>query len=137
MHLSFPHGMAVYTNISKDLFRHRLDFTPSINHITNKIKQLGKGLLIYKVDINRAFSHINIDPRDYFLLSSEHKIYYLDICLTFGYRNGSRICQRLSEAIRFIMKDMGYDVINIIDDGFGLFLLQTHLITLYFTFSIN
>ena len=123
MDLSFPHGMAVNTNISKDSYlgTEFLLTLPSIDHITNKIKQLGKGSFIYKVDISRAFRHIKIDPRDYFLLGLKHENYYLDTCLPFGYRNGSGIFQRLSDAIRFIMKNMGYDVINYIDDviGFG------------------
>ena len=123
MDLSFPQGGAVNTYISKDTYL-GTDFIltlPSIDHITSKIKQLGKGSLIYKVDISRAFRHIKIDPRDYFLLGLKHKNYYLDTCLPFGYRNGSGIFQRLSDAIRFIMGNMGYDVINYIDDviGFG------------------
>ena len=121
--ISFPQGQAVNTNISKDSYL-GTDFIltlPSIDHITNKIKQLGKGSLIYKVDICRAFHHIKLDPRDYSLLGLKHKNYYLDTCLPFGYRNGSGIFQRLSDAILFIMSNMGYDVINYIDDviGFG------------------
>ena len=123
MDLSFPQGGAVNTNISKDFYL-GTDFIltlPYIDHITNKIKQLGKGSLIYKVDISRAFRHIKIDPRDYFLLGLKYKNYYLDTCLPFRYRNGSGIFQRLSDAIRFIISNMGYDVINYIDDviGFG------------------
>ena len=94
---SFPQGGAVNTNISKDSY-------------------LGTDFIL-----SRAFRHIKIDPRDYFLLGLKHKNYYLDTCLPFGYRNGSGIFQRLSDAIRFIMSNMGYDVINYIDDviGFG------------------
>ena len=121
--ISFAQGQAVNTNISKDSYL-GTDFILtlfSIDHITNKIKQLGKGSLIYKVDICRAFHHIKLDPRDYFLLGLKHKNYYLDTCLPFGYRNGSGIFQRLSDVILFIMSNMGYDVINYIDDiiGFG------------------
>ena len=89
--------------------------------ITNKVTKFGKGSLLYKIDISRAFRHIKIDPRDYFLLGLRHKDYYLDTCLPFGFRHGSGIFQRLSDAIRFIMKSQGYDVINYIDDiiGFG------------------
>ena len=127
MDLSFPQGGAVNTNISKDSYL-GTDFIltlPSIDHITNKIKQLGKGSLIYKVDISRAFHHIKIDPRDYFLLGLKHKNYYLDTCLPFGYRNGSGIFHRLSDAIRFIMSNMGYNVINYIDDVIGFGIIST------------
>ena len=124
---SFPHGRAVNTNISKDSYL-GTDFIltlPSIDHITNKMKQLGKGSLIYKVDISRAFRHIKIDPRDYFLLGLKHKNYYLDTCLPFGYRNGSGIFQRLSNAICLIMSTMGYDVINYIGDIIGFSTIST------------
>ena len=121
MDFSSPHGMAVNTNISKDSYL-GTDFIltlPSIAHITNKIKQLAKGSLIYKVDISRAFRHIKIYPRDYFLLGLKHKDYHLDTRFPFGYRTGSGIFQRLGDAIRFIMKNMGYDVTNYIDDIIG------------------
>ena len=121
--LSFPHGQAVNSNISKFQYL-GTDFIltlPSIDNITNKVKKLGKGSLLYKIDISRAFRHVKINPRDYFLLGLKHQDYYLDTCLPFGYRNGSGIFQRFSDAIHFIMKSQGYDVINYIDDviGFG------------------
>ena len=129
MDLSFPHGRAVNTNISKESYL-GTDFLltlPSIDHITNKIKQLGKGSLIYKVDTSRAFRHIKIDPRDYFLLGLNHKNYYLDTCLPFRYRNGSKIFQRLSDAIHFNMSTMMMSLV------LALFPLQTHHIILYST----
>ena len=121
--LSFPHGEAVNSNISKDHYL-GTDFIltlPSIDLITDKVRKLGKGSLLYKIDISRAFRHVKIDPRDYFLLGLRHQDYFLDTCLPFGFRHGSGIFQRLSDAIRFIMRSKGYDVINYIDDviGFG------------------
>ena len=41
---------------------------PSIDHMVKKVKQIGPGALLYKVDISRAFSHIHIDPGDINLL---------------------------------------------------------------------
>ena len=120
--LSFPQGEAVNSNISKESYL-GTDFIltlPSIDTITNKVRKFGKGSLLYKIDISRAFRHVKIDPRDYFLLGLRHQDYYLDTCLPFGFRHGSGIFQRLSDAIRFIMKSQGYDVINYIDViGFG------------------
>ena len=121
--LSFPHGQAVNSNISKTQYL-GTEFVltlPSIDIITNKVKNNGRGSLLYKIDISCAFRHVRIDPRDYFLLGLKHQDYYLDTCLPIGYRNGSGIFQRLSDAIRFIMKSQGHDVINYIDDviGFG------------------
>ena len=55
------------------------------------------------------------------LLGLRHQDYFLDTYLPFGFRHRSRIFQPLSNAIRFIIKSKGYDVINYIDDviGFG------------------
>ena len=113
--------LGVNSEISKDSYL-GTDFIltlPSIDHITSKVKKFGKGSLLYKIDISRAFRHVKIDPRDYFLL--KHENYFFDTCLPFGYRHGSGIFTRLSDAVRFIMKNKGYDVINYIDDviGFG------------------
>ena len=98
INLSFPHGQAVDSNVSKSQYLGtEFVFTlPSIDIITNKVKQFGKGSLLYKIDISRAFRHVKIDPRDYFLLGLRHQDYYLDTCLPFGYRNGSGIFQPLS-----------------------------------------
>ena len=123
MDLSFPHGLAVNSKISKDSYlgTNFILTLPSIDHITGKVTKMGKGSLLYKIDISRAFRHVKIDPRDYFLLGLRHKNYFFDTCLPFGYRQGSGIITRLSDAIRFMMKNKGYDVINYIDDiiGFG------------------
>ena len=121
--LSFPKGGALNSNISKDSYL-GTEFVltlPSIDLITDKVKKFGKGPKLFKIDIKRAFRHVRIDPRDYCLLGLQHNDYFLDTCLPFGYRHGSGIFQRLTDAVRFIMRKRGYDVINYIDDviGFG------------------
>ena len=119
--LSFPKGHAVNSNISKDVYLGTpfLLTLPSIDNITNKVRQLGKGSHLYKVDITRAFRHIKIDPRDYHLLGLRHENYFIDTCLPFGYRYGSAIFQRISDAVRHIMTSRRYDVINYVDDVIG------------------
>ena len=103
--LSFPKGHAVNSNISKDVYLGTpfLITLPSIDHITNKVRQLGKGSHLYKVDITRAFRHNKIDPRDYHLLGLRHENYFIDTCLPFGYRHGSAIYQRISDAVRHVV----------------------------------
>ena len=118
--LHFFHGESVNSNISKDQYLDT-DFIltlPTIDLITDKVRKLGKGSLLYKIDISRAFQHVKIDPRDYFLLSLRHQNYFQDTCLPFGFRHGSRIFQRISDAIHFILKSRGYGIINYIDDIF-------------------
>ena len=68
--LSYAPNHSVNAGVSKDQYQ-GTDFVltlPSIDTITNQIRKLGKGSLIYKVDISRAFRHVKIDPSDYYLL---------------------------------------------------------------------
>ena len=116
--LSYPYYHSLNAGVCKDQYLNK-DFLltlPSIDTITNKIIKLGRGSLIYKVDISRAFRHVKIDPSDYHLLGLKLDQYYLDSCLPFGFRHGSSIFQRLSDAIRFIMASKGYQITNYIDD---------------------
>ena len=117
VNLRYPQ-YSVDAGVSKDQYlgTHFVITMPSIDTITNEIKALGKGSLIYNIDISRAFHHIKIDPADYYLLGLKLDQYFLDTCLPFGFRHGSSIFQRLSEAIRFIMASKGHKITNYIDD---------------------
>ena len=104
MDLSWPKGFSVNDAIHKCKY---LDsyFTlqyPSIDHIINKVKAIGPGSLLYKVDISRAFRHIRIDLGDIDLLGLHYKHTYLDGSMLFGYRLGSGIFERCSDAIRYM-----------------------------------
>ena len=77
---------------------------PSVDHIVDHLKRLGPGARIYKVDISRAFGHIQIDPGDLDLLGLKYGSYYIDGSLAFGFRHGSFFFQKCSDAIRYIMK---------------------------------
>ena len=119
LNLSWPKGFSVNDAIHKCKY---LDsyFTlqdPSIDHIIEKIKNIGHGALLYKVDISRAFIHIRIDPGNIDLLGLHHKHTYLDRSMPFGYRLGSGIFERCSDAIRYIMKQHCHNaLINYVDD---------------------
>ena len=81
---------------SWDCKRHLLRYPlPSIDIITSTVKKLGKGCLIYKLDI----IHIKLDPSDYDLLGFCDYAHYVDTCLPFGYRNGSALFQCVSDTI--------------------------------------
>ena len=95
---------------------------PTVNHITDQLKVLGRGAHLYKIDISRAFRHIKVDPLDYDLLGLHWRHVYVDTCVLFGSRHGSQIFQRVSDAVRHIMRRHGHKVINYVDDyvGFGV-----------------
>ena len=118
--LSFPHGTSVNAEISKDIYLDTPFILPTINNITQQIKTLGRGCQLYKVDISRAFRHVKLDPRDYDLFGLRHVNWYGDTCLLFEYRYRSTLFQRLSNAVRHIMRQKGYDIMNYIDDILGI-----------------
>ena len=73
---------------------------------------------MYKIDISRAFRQIKIDPADIDLLGLQFQDqYFLDQSVAFGFRHGSLIFQRCTDAIRHIMKENGFPhLFNYIDD---------------------
>ena len=120
--LSFPQGQSVNAGIPKDQYL-TTPFVlklPTVDTIIDQVKALGRGCKLYKVDLSRAFRHVKLDPFEYDLLGLHHDRYYVDTCLPFGYRNGSALFQRLSDAVRHIMRQRNYDVINYIDDILGI-----------------
>ena len=94
---------------------------PTVDHITDAVKNVGPGAHLFKIDISRAFRHVKIDPFDLDLLGLRWRdVTYVDTCLLFGSRHGTQIFQRISDAVRFIMRCDGYDVINYVDDFVGV-----------------
>ena len=119
--LSWPLENSVNDGIDKNSYL-GADFSltfPSVDHITDEVRRIGKGAHLYKIDISRAFCHVKIDPLDYDLLGLHWQDAYLDTCLPFGTKHGSQIFQRLSDAVRHILRQHGYDVINYIGDFIG------------------
>ena len=120
--LSWPQRASVNAGIDKASYldsAFELTF-PTVDDITSELKRLGRGAHIYKVDVSRAFRHVKVDPRDYDLLGLYWGGYYVDSCVPFGTRHGSQIFQRLSDAVRFMMRQKGYAIIDYIDDYVGV-----------------
>ena len=117
--LSWPLGASVNASIDKTSYLNSifsLTF-PTVDDITGQLKCLGKDALIYKIDVSRAFRHIRVDLGDYDLLGLEWQGVYMDICIPFGTHDGS---QRLSDTVRFMIRQKGYSVIDYIDDYVGV-----------------
>ena len=116
--LSWPHGFSVNDGIDKKSYL-GTDFAltfPSVDNITSELTRLGTAAHLYKIDISRAFRHVKLDPSDYDLLGLVwDNVMYVDTCLPFSAQDGTQIFQRISDAIRFGMRQMGYSIINYID----------------------
>ena len=76
---------------------------PTVDHITDALKNLGKGSHLFKIDISRVFRYIKVDPADYDLLALHWDGKdFIDTCVPFGSRHRTQIFQHLSNAVRYI-----------------------------------
>ena len=120
--LSWPLGASVNAGIDKNTYIGS-DFEPTfppVDDITNALKRLGRGALLYKVDVSHAFRHVKVDSGENALLGLQWNSTYIDMCLPFGTRHGSQITQCLSDAVRYIMCQNGHCIIDYIDDYIGV-----------------
>ncbi len=122
MDLSFPHGKSVNAGIDKDVYLNEpieLHF-PSVDNLIEQIHCVGPGALMFKRDLQRAYRQLPIDPGDIHLLGFCWKDnYYIDTAAPFGLRSSAMMCQRVTDAIRYIMSCAGHKIINYLDDLAG------------------
>ena len=119
--LSWPRGESVNAGIEKNGYvgsDFKLTF-PTIDDLTQELTKIGRGAHIFKVDVSRAFRHLCVDPRDYDLLGVTWGATFIDTRIPFGSRHGSQNFQRVSDAVRYVMRQRDVNVINYIDDFLG------------------
>ena len=120
--LSFPVGSSVNDGIPKDSymgFHINLTF-PKVDEFAVRIFRLGTGCHMFKIDLSRYFRQIPLDPGDYSLIGYvvDGKIYF-DKVLPMGMRSAPYIAQRITNAIAYIHRTMGYFLLNYINDFVG------------------
>ena len=120
--LSYPPGQSVNDGIIKDNylgFRAELKF-PKTDQYAHRIYTLGRGALMFKIDLHRYFRQLNLDPGDYSLIGYivQGKLYF-DKMVPMGVRSGPYIAQRVSTAIAWIVKQVEYFLLNYVDDFVG------------------
>jgi len=120
--LSWPHGQSVNDFVAMDKYVDTY-FTlkyPTVDDIIDRVVKLGKNCQLYKVDLQRAFRQLKLDPRDIVFTGLYWDgQYFVDTSIPFGFRHGSVCCQRLTDAIRYIMNCRGFTIFNYIDDCIG------------------
>ena len=113
VNLSYPYGHSVNDAISKDVHdtvQFNLKY-PSIDHIVDAIGQSDTRVMLSKIDVNRAFCNLCVDPSDYNLLGIKwNNNSYLDINIPMGLKMGSALCQRTTDILRHIL----YNYIDVI-----------------------
>lgn len=121
--LSFSkNGNAVNDSVPKDYYlgdEVSLKF-PKVDDFVALIKSKGRGCLLYKLDLRRAYRQISICPSDYSLVAySWKKHIFCDAVLPMGLRSSAFICQRVTSAFAYMMLMIGFAVLNYLDDFAG------------------
>jgi hypothetical protein len=121
--LSFPCGASVNASINKDLYlgdKINLSY-PSVDDLVELIKVQGRGSLLFKRDLKRAYRQIFVDPIDIPKLGYRwNGELYFDAGLPMGLRSSAYICQRVTNSVSFIMLQRGYKILNYLDDFGGV-----------------
>lgn len=93
---------------------------PSIGDLVIKLQQHGPGALVWKADLARAYRQLRVDPLTTPLLGMKvDGKYYVDLCPPFGCRTSSAACQRVSNALTYLMGKKQYFTLAYLDDYAG------------------
>ena len=120
--LSFPEGSSINEGISKDFYLgSKTDLTfPRVDDLVDLIKLKGRHCHLYKRDLKRAYRQIPVDLSDVPLLGYCFEgRYYFDKYLSMGLRSAAYICQRVTNAIRFMCQMLHIAIVNYLDDFAG------------------
>lgn len=120
--LSWPIGAGVNFFIPKDSYLGdpvKFSF-PTVDDFCSLIRTKGKGCLLYKLDLSRAYRQLPICPGDIPLMGfSWRGDLYFDRVLAFGLRSAALCCQRVSNVFRYLMELRSFDLLNYMDDFAG------------------
>ena len=120
--LSYPDEQSVNAGITKNVLDgiHQPFTLPSIEDLVTKVRLLGPGAYLWKADLARAYRQLRIDPLDTPLLGLKHgDQYYIDICPPFGCRLSGTACQRMSNAVVYLLAKRDVWSLAYLDDYCG------------------
>ena len=81
------------------------------------VKIKGKGCHLFKRDLKQAYRQIPVDVNDVPLLGYQFEgKFYFDLYLSMGLRSAVFICQRVTNAIRYMCQLMQIAILNYLDD---------------------
>jgi hypothetical protein len=86
------------------------------------IKNKGQGCFMYKLDLRRAYRQISICPSSFNLVGFSWKINHIlfDTVLAMGLSYSAFICQRVTNALAFMMHNEGLSCLNYLHDFAGV-----------------
>ena len=121
--LSWPEENNVNSCIPDGMFDD-MDFIlkyPSIDLILEKIKEVGPQAALYKVDLERAYRNLRIDPLAYPLFGfKKGDVTYVDVSVAFGLKIRAAACQMCTDVIAHALRKQGAWITNYLDDYIGV-----------------
>ena len=118
----FPSGIfRQLWNSNRHLSGRRFQTTSTrVDALLDIIRLKGRHCHLFKMDLSRAYRQLRIDPRDYHYLGFRHRnSLYFDIAPPFGLRSSAMMCQRSTNAVSFMFRELGFHCTNYIDDFGG------------------
>jgi hypothetical protein len=93
---------------------------PNIDDLVGILKNKGRGSLMFKKDLKRAYRQFPICPGDLHLVGFKWNGYlFADRVLPMGLRSSAQICQRITTSMTFMYFKLGYMMVNYLDDFGG------------------
>ena len=113
--LSAPHGASINEGIASELAS--LSYV-SIDMIAERVKTLGNGTFMAKIDVKSAFRNVPVHPADRILLGMEwNGSKFVDSVLPFGLRTAPKLFNVIADAIQYIALTQGVqNIAHYLDD---------------------
>ena len=127
MDCSWPLGASLNDGISKFEYMNEqvtLEY-PSIDDLVRCIFELNrrepeKQIFLYKEDLDWAFRQLGVEFSSIPLLGFRWRnLYYFDVVMVMGCRIAPYICQRTTNMVAYLHRQMSYFLLNYIDDFVG------------------
>ena len=119
LNLSYPYECSVNSQVDKNRFDGSpfiLKF-PTVDDIARDIVKCTQDPVLFKVDVERAFRNLHVDPADSLKLDIKWQdAFFIDVGVAFGWTHGSAWFQILSNAVAHIMSKEGVNLRCYIDD---------------------
>lgn len=120
--LSFPPGESVNDGIPGDTFM-GMPFVlryPSVDDLARIVREKGRGCLLFKRDLRRAYKQLPISPNDWGFCGIKWRDnLYIYVSEIFGLRSSAMACQRTTNSVMYMYKEAGYHCCNYLDDFGG------------------
>jgi hypothetical protein len=106
-----------------------------VDDLADLICATGSGCYLFKFDLSRAYRQLPIDPCYYILLGIRWRDqFFVDTRLPFGLASAAMACQRTTSAVVHMYNQMGYPLLNYLDDFASAGLIFSKTVTAFYEF---